>query len=174
MSFKQKKNLSKYLIILLSGIAIAVFCKLFVLDFLKIIGTSMSPAIQENQTILINKMAYGLQKPFKGEFLIQWSKPKKGDVVIFLHNNKIVVKRCVLTENESLEILYDEEYNCYYIETGKRKIKITRDQKKQFEKCKTVPEGYVFVIGDNDEVSIDSRNYGFVSVKNITGRVIGK
>lgn len=169
-----KKKLKVYSIIILIGVILAIFCKIFVLEFLTISGQSMTPNIKDNQKIIINKIAYGIQKPLKGEFLIQWSSPKKGDVVIFLHNNKIVVKRCILTEGESLEILYDEQYNCYYIQTGERRIEITREQKKRFENCITVPKGYVFVLGDNDKYSIDSRDYGFVSVKNITGRVIGK
>lgn len=174
MSENKKNSKVTYLLIISAGIIIAVFCKLFVLDFLTISGQSMSPSIQENHLILINKMAYGLVKPMKDKYLLQWSSPKKDDVVIFLHNNKIVVKRCVLTQGESLEILYNQEYNSYYIQTGERQIPLSREQKKQLENCKTVPQGFIFVVGDNDRNSIDSRDYGFVSVKNITGRVVGK
>jgi len=174
MNKSKKNNKLPYLLIVLSGILIAVFLKLFVLDFLTISGSSMAPNIKENHFIVINKMAYGIIKPFSDEYLIQWGSPKKGDTVIFLHNNKIVVKRCVLTQGESLEILYNQEYNSYYIQTGDRQIPITREQKKNLGSCKTVPEGFVFVLGDNDRNSIDSRDYGFVSVKNITGRVVGK
>ena len=34
--------------------------------------------------------------------------------------------------------------------------------------------GMVLAIGDNAEVSIDSRNYGFVSEENVLGRVFAK
>ena len=37
-----------------------------------------------------------------------------------------------------------------------------------------VPEGYVLVLGDNLSDSVDSRDYGFVSVKNITGKIISR
>lgn len=174
MHLKIKKTIKKYIITLSIGIFVALFLKLFCLDFLTISGTSMAPTLKENQTIVINKLAYGLNKPFSSEFLIQWASPKKDDVIIFLHDNKIVVKRAVLLQNEYLEILYNEQYNYYYIQVGQRKIKINGEQKKNLEKCSTVPKGYVFAVGDNDVLSIDSRDYGFVSVKNITGRVIGK
>lgn len=160
--------------ILLSGLVLALLLKLFALDFLKIKGDSMSPTLKENQMIGINKLAYGLLKPGTDEYLIQWNAPAKNDLVIFLHNNKIVVKRCILTGGEYLEILYDSEYNFYYILVGNRKVKLSRVQKDLFNSNLNVPEGYIFVLGDNDTNSVDSRDYGFVSIKNITGRVIGK
>lgn len=134
----------------------------------------MSPTLKNNQLIWINKLAYGLLKPGSQEYLLQWKEPQKDDLVIFLHENKIVVKRVILTSNEYLEILYDSDYNSYYIKVGNRKINLSTEQKNLFETSKKVPEGFVFVLGDNDRNSVDSRDYGFVSVKNITGRVVGK
>ena len=37
-----------------------------------------------------------------------------------------------------------------------------------------VPDGYILAVGDNYEVSVDSRDYGFVSVKNVLGKVLCK
>ena len=38
----------------------------------------------------------------------------------------------------------------------------------------SVPDGYILALGDNLSESVDSRSYGFVSVKNVTGKIIGK
>ena len=45
----------------------------------------------------------------------------------------------------------------------------------QYENMRTidsVPAGMILAIGDNSVSSIDSRNYGFIPVKNILGKAI--
>ena len=71
----------------------------------------MEPTLSSGNHIVINKAAYGIQNPFTKEYYFTWKSPKKNDVVTFLNDNKIVVKRCVLTEGDSLEILVDSGYH---------------------------------------------------------------
>ena len=58
-----KKQISLPIIFLITLI-FAFLIKLFVLDIVVVSGTSMMPNIKDGQTIFINKLAYGIVRPF--------------------------------------------------------------------------------------------------------------
>lgn len=156
---------------LFSGAAAGLLLKLFAFDVLHVAGKSMEPTLKDGSYVLVNKLAYGLTVPFAGRFFVQWASPKAGDIVIYLHEDKIVVKRCAAVAGAQLDFLMQPEYSL--AANGKR-IRLTAEQYAGLSPFLTVPDGYVLALGDNPAESIDSRDYGFVSVKNITGKIIGK
>ena len=167
---KTKKQISLPLIFLIT-LTIAFLIKLFVLDIVLVSGTSMMPNIKDGEIIFINKLAYGIVRPFSSSFLVQWDTPKENDVVIYLYNDKMVVKRCIATEFTPLEFYQDSEYN---MEVNNKNIPLKEEQFQRIKNSYFVPEGMILAIGDNYAESVDSRNYGFVSVKNIIGKVLCK
>jgi signal peptidase I len=167
---KTKKQISLPLIFLIT-LTIAFLIKLFVLDIVLVSGTSMMPNIKDGEIIFINKLAYGIVQPFSSSFLVQWDSPKENDVVIYLYNDKMVVKRCIATEFTPLEFYQDSEYN---MEVNNKNIPLKEEQFQRIKNSYFVPEGMILAIGDNYAESVDSRNYGFVSVKNIIGKVLCK
>ena len=167
---KTKKQISLPLIFLIT-LTIAFLIKLFVLDIVLVSGTSMMPNIKDGEIIFINKLAYGIVQPFSSSFLVQWDSPKENDVVIYLYNDKMVVKRCIATEFTPLEFYQDSEYN---MEVNNKSIPLKEEQFQRIKNSYFVPEGMILAIGDNYAESVDSRNYGFVSVKNIIGKVLCK
>jgi signal peptidase I len=80
---------------ILWAFCIAVFMKLFLFDFMIAEGHSMVPSIQPGTVLVVNKIAYGLRLPWGQRYLVRWSLPKAGDVVIFYTpQGEIAVKRC--------------------------------------------------------------------------------
>lgn len=155
--------------LIIAGILLGLFLKLFIFDILTISGISMLPILKSGQKVFINKAAYGLLIPFTSKHIISWGQPSKGKIVTFYHDNKIVIKRCVLTQGDSLEFLQNSGY---YIKINSKNIPLTELQYLKLSKYSQVPEGFIFVLGDNFSDSIDSRDYGFVSVKSITGNAL--
>lgn len=165
--FKSKFSLPVLFICI--GLIIGLLIKLFAFEVLTVSGRSMIPALQDGDKIFINRLQFGLAEPFGSKLLIQWAKPKQNDIVIFLYDNKIVVKRCVAIEGDKLE--YSESSD-YTLTANDKEIPLTETQYENLKASSQVPEGYILAIGDNYEESVDSRTYGFVSVRNILGKVI--
>lgn len=167
----EKKTKLTSICYIAAGIVIGVLLKLFVIDFVRIQGTSMEPAIQDGDFLPVNRLSYGLNKPFSNSLLFQWKEPSAGDVVIYMMKGSQVVKRCVAVGPEPLEFSASSVYN---LKVKGVTYPLTEEQYHLLGDSPMVPEGYILAIGDNAEVSIDSRNYGFVPVKNILGKVLCK
>lgn len=59
---------------------------------------SMLPTLLKNDFIFVNKFIYGIRAPLSEKWLVQWSHPKRGDVVVFKYpadRNKYFIKRVV-------------------------------------------------------------------------------
>lgn len=159
-------SVCKYIVI---GVLSGFFLKFFVIDVLHIYGTSMEPAFTNEDKILVNKLAYGLNVPFGDKICIKWASPKPGDVIIYMYDNKIVIKRCVATGGTALEYSYSSGYNLII---GDKNIPLTELQYHRMKESLCVPQGMILAVGDNYSESIDSRTYGFVPEENILGKVI--
>ena len=131
----------------------------------------MEPAIKDNSTVIINKLAYGICAPFGNSLLFSWTEPKKSDIVLYIYNGKPVIKRVLATANESLEFSVD---NGYSLSIGENTIPLTEGQYQRLKYSSQVPQGTVLCVGDNYEESVDSRDYGFVLVNSILGKVLCK
>lgn len=131
-------------------------------DILQVQEISMVPELRPGQTIVVNKFAYRL--PFFNRHI-----PSENDIIVFKnpYDHKLVVKRCRLTPGDPVKI--DAQG---WLLVGDDRFFLTSRQRERLAETDTVPENTVLVLGDNPFHSVDSRDYGFISIETIRGKVI--
>jgi signal peptidase I len=86
----------------LGAFAAALVIKLFLFDFVPAEGNSMEPVIHSGSVLVVNRLQYGLRFPGQREYLVRWSMPRQGDLVVFYSPlGGIAVKRCNNSTGES-------------------------------------------------------------------------
>lgn len=153
---------------------------------------SMKPTILEGDRILVNKMAYDFRVPFTHISLYKMSDPERGDIVVFdskvsgkklvkrvvglpgdvveLHNNVLGIngKKLNYKDIRSTEMTRDRLEDLLGVEHIIR-IRKNGSRLSNFNAV-TVPDNYYLVLGDNRDISADSRVIGFVPRDEIVGR----
>ncbi len=155
--------------IFFSVVFAALLVKLCVFDVLLVSGPSMLPTFPHGTRLVEFKLAWGVPVPFTNSYLFRWGEPKEGDVVIYPWLGRHVVKRCVATGGTPL--VFSEESG-YSVLIGETWIPLSREQFQKLKCSDRVPEKMIFALGDNMAESRDSRDYGFVSIDSIRGKVV--
>lgn len=134
-----------------SLIGISIFLQFF--GLFRVYGSGMSPALPANSIHIIYK---------------NYDSVKRGDIVVFDHPEEQItyVKRVIATGGEMIEIKQNKVYiNGKPIEENYLK---KPQQMEDFPPTK-VPEGSIFVLGDNRVESYDSRDFGIVQTEWVKG-----
>jgi len=145
-------------LVLSAAVVYLVFA--YVIGFAWVKGDSMAPALQEKEILLFYRLDSGYHA---------------GDVIIFRKDGQVeYVKRVIAVEGDEVDFEKESgqllingdalEESYIYTQTHPTSDKV------QFPL--TVGKDQVFVLGDNREESLDSREFGCVDVSDITGRVI--
>ena len=134
----------------------------FLLTMVIVDGNSMQHTLESGDKIIVTKMAYT---------------PKDGDIVVVGKSeegySKPIVKRVIATPGQTLEIDFE---NQKVIVDGKvldEPYVSSETIPGTAEIPEVIPDGYVFVMGDNRYISMDSRynEIGLVNVNDIVGKV---
>ena len=160
----------------------ALIVKCSVVEAYKIPSGSMEDTLLVGDFLLANKFIYGSKVPLLPIHLPALREPKPGDIVIFKYplNPKVnYIKRCVAVEGQTVEI----RNKVLYID-GKRiedpaLVKYTdpntrspgRNVRDNFGPAK-VPQGHLFMMGDNRDNSADSRFWGFLPRELVMGKAM--
>ncbi len=161
------------------AILLALFIRTFVVQAFKIPSGSMLPTLLIGDHLLVNKFIYGVKVPFSGTVLVPLKTPQQGDVVVFrFPKDRSIdyIKRVIGAPGDSVEIKDKKVFvNGKAIEdphahSSSASLLSGSASPRDNLGPILVPEGHIFVMGDNRDNSYDSRFWGFVDQKDVRGK----
>ena len=175
----KKRFIKEYIEPIVIAVLIALFIRTFIIQAFKIPSSSMELTLQVGDYLLVSKFIYGIKIPFTDTKWFQFSKPKRGDIVVFIYpkdRSKDFIKRVIGTDGEKVEIIRNKIYindrliNDPWGHYDEKSVWSKYFQSKERYGPEVVPKDSIFVLGDNRDNSQDSRFWGFVNINEVKGK----
>lgn len=156
-----------FIIMVVAVVVLSVLLRTFVFEPYEIPSGSMEETIQIGDMVFSEKVSYYFREP------------EQGDIVTFEDpevEGRTLIKRVIATGGQTVDLqdgkvvvdgeVLDEPYT-----NGKRSDPLSSTAPGvSISYPYTVPDGYIWVMGDNRTNSQDSRYFGAVPVSSVTGR----
>ena len=186
----RKKSLTReYIEAILIALLLALLIRTFIVQAFKIPSGSMEKTLLIGDHILVSKFSYGTHIPNEIPFIntklfddivLFSSVPERGDIIVFKFpkdETRDFIKRVIALPGDLLEVRRQKVFinNKPYEDARARHTESPSDSplvpRDDFGPI-LIPEGHVFVMGDNRENSQDSRYWGYLNVKKIRGKAL--
>ncbi|MFJ7824974.1 signal peptidase I [Psychrobacillus sp. NPDC096623] len=166
---KEKNELWEWSKALLIAFGLAAIIRFFLFTPIVVDGESMMPTLKNGDRMVVNKIGYMVGEPDRFDIVVFHAPEQKnyikrviglpGDHVEF-NNDQLLINGKVLPEP------YLEQYKSQ-ISEGTLTDDFTLEETPA--QLNEIPEGYIFVMGDNRRFSKDSRHIGLVAIDEVIG-----
>lgn len=137
------------------ALVIAIVIHLFLAQATRVEGYSMEPTLYGHQRLIIEKLSY------------RFTQPERGDIVVIKVDgfDELLIKRVIGLPGETLEI----RNGVVFIDGRALDEPYVNGMPRGDYPPTKIPDGYIFVMGDNRNNSNDSRSFGPIPVDHIVG-----
>jgi len=155
------EEIKDWVVSILVAVVLAFFIRYFIVELYLVEGPSMQPTLISKERLVVNKFIYRFRTPEKGEILVfRYPKDPSRDFI----------KRVIATPGDTIEI----KDGRIFVNQQLLNENYILDKTRGSYPLSTVPEGHIFVMGDNRNNSEDSRfkDVGFVPFDLIKGKAM--
>ncbi len=159
------RNALEWIIVIGGAVLVALLIRNFAIQSYRIPSESMTPTLAVGDRVLVNRLSYDLHDINRGDVIV-FARPS--DAPAAPGEPDDLIKRVVGLPGETIEAregsvyVDDKELSEPYLEEGV--------ETHNMDEPVTVPEGHVFVMGDNRGNSEDSRFIGPIAEETVVGR----
>ena len=160
---KREGDLFDWLQCIVTALVACVLIFVFIGRTIGVVGSSMVPTLEQGDRLIISKLFYT---------------PQQGDIVVLQKDSFAdypLIKRVIATAGQTVDIDFDS--GVVYVDGVALDEPYTAEPtvvREDFDEPVTVPEGCIFVMGDNRNRSTDSRtdSIGCVDTRLIMGKAL--
>lgn len=170
----KKSSLREWVQLIAVAVVLALTVRAFIIEAFRIPSESMEDTLLVGDFLFANKFIYGAKLPFTDLRLPAIREPRPGDIIVFQFPKDpgtSFIKRCVAVEGQTVEIRDTELYVDGELATEDY-VKFSRNSRPVREGPFVVPDGHLFMMGDNRDNSLDSRRWGTLDKKYVKGKAL--
>lgn len=160
MKKSRKSELREWIKSFAIALSIVLFVKFLLFDIIPIENVSMQPTLHDGDKVFLDMITY------------KFSTPKRSDVIIFtppVDKDSYYIKRIIGLPGEVIAI---HDGSVFINNKKLYELYLLPGTLTEGDLSVNIPEGFVFVMGDNREDSSDSREFGPISMKSIKGHAL--